>query len=115
METKGERGNVVVYVVVVIVIIAVVVIGYKIYSHQRMVASLPLTTTLNQSSVQSPSLLPSPTSSLNSGGLANKTETSNTQLDKDLNQIGNSMNKLDQDSSTINQDPSKASVDNPNQ
>lgn len=113
MEIKGEHGNAVVYVIVGVVIIALGVVGYKMLSHTQSVNSI-ISPTVTSQPISSSTPMSSPSSS-SSGGLTNKTDTSNAQLDKDLQQIGNSMGKLDKDSSTVNQDPNKAAADNPNQ
>lgn len=114
MDKKEEHGNVLVYLLIAVVVLGLLFVGYKKLSHHFLANSnSPLISTQTN---YSPSPVPSTSAdSSTSGGLSNTTDNSNAQLDKDLNQIGNSMNKLDQDSSTVNQDPGKASADNPNQ
>ncbi len=98
------------------IVLAVIVVlgvggyaGYKVW-HHYYAKSLPTMTPAPSQQMNQPS--PSAT---NAGGLSNTTDTSNQQLNKDSQDIQNSMNKLQQDQNTTIQDSNNSSLDVPQQ
>ncbi len=103
------------YWIIILIFLAIIGFGgYKLWHHfnaQSMLHNVQKTAMVN--AVPSPST--SVTNTTNSGGLPNKSDTSNQQLNQDLQNIQNSMNQLQQDQNTSNQDVSTQSQDTPQQ
>lgn len=82
--------------------------GYKLWHHTITVQeSIQHTSSINPPTT----VVPSQTQS--ASGLSNKTDTSNQQLDQDLQSVQNSMNQLQQDQNTTNNDLNTASQNTP--
>ncbi len=102
------------YWILAVILIAVVLFGgYKLVKHYK-------NTGTNNNPQQSmngsnnPTIVPS-TSNSGSAGLMNKTDTSNQQLDQDLQDVQGSLNKLNNDQNQAGQANSSQSSDIPSQ
>jgi len=101
-------GRKVLYIVVGIIILAVIVYGgYRAWHHYKTVGMMTTT--------PASSLTATPSSTQNSSGLSNKTNTSNGQLNQDLQNIQGSMNQLQKDQTTSTQDTTLQTQDTPQQ
>lgn len=85
----------------IVAFVVIVFVGFKLVNHFNRVYNMPLAGNTPSNSTTS--------------GLTNKTDGSNTQLDKDVQDVQNSMNQLQLDQNTSNQDINSAAKDVPAQ
>lgn len=96
------------YSVIGIIVLAVVAYGgYKVWHHYKAAMGGYAQTAATGT--------PASSSAQNSSGLPNKTNTSNGQLNQDLQNIQGSMNQLQKDQTTSIQDANNQSQDTPQQ
>lgn len=93
------------WIIGVVVVIALGFGGYKLMKHYQ-------NTSMNNNPSAS---IPAASGNSNGAGLTNKTDTSNQQLDQDLQSVQSSMNKLNTDQIQSSQAVSNQSTDVPQQ
>jgi len=110
MATQSSNKSL--YWIIGIIVLAVVLFGgFKLWHHSQ-IASLNSNQPAKTDNTNNPS--PSTTTGSVNSGLSNK-DTSNQQLDQDMQSVQNSMNQLQQDQGTSNQDTVNQSQDIPQQ
>jgi len=93
-------------------IIALAIIGFGGYKLWHHYAKSSMMQSGNTTTVNNPTQAAQDTTN---SGLPNKKDTSNQQLDQDVQNVQNSMNQLQQDQGTTNSDTSNQSQDIPQQ
>lgn len=102
----NTMNKTILWIIGIVVIIVLVVGGYKLMKKHQATTMMyaPQTATVT------PSMAPVMTNNT-SGGLTNKTDTSNTQLDTDMVDVQNTMTKLNNDQVQSDQSLSNQSAD----
>ena len=103
------------WIIGIIIIVAVGYGGYRLIKHYQNASMYNTQPTSATTQNVNPTTPPVGNATTGSNELMNKTDTSNQQLDQDLQDIQGSMNKLNSDQNQAGQAVSNQSSDTPSQ